>query len=338
MNSRDSLVRAVGVALVVTLAVVGLAVAVDLASDKTSTSAPPTPTPTPSPTSSPPTQAPASGEASVEQARLRALARVAERKAPSLRKQARASTLAPTPFSVNLAVFNILGSNHTSPGSDADEFASGRIRADWAADVVRTRSLEVVGFSELQGEQLDAFLRNMGGSYAMWPGRALGNSGIQASVAWSTSRFTAVDKDSFTIPFVGQTRKMPVVRLKESGTGRQFYVINVHNAPEDRQAERDAAMRTEIAVVKELRKTGLPVFFIGDLNEKENALCKITAQTDLQAAGPSGNIDGCDPWRGMRLDWIFGARATFTGYVQDRSPLVRRVTDHAVVVARAKVT
>lgn len=318
-----------------TLTIVGVAAAVDLASDQKPTATSPTPTPTPAPTTS---SDPRAISADFEDARLRALARLAEKNAPKVRKKAPARTQAPTPFALNVGVFNILGSNHTAPGGDADGFASGRIRADWAADIVRARRLEVVGFSELQGDQHDAFLRNTGGTYTMWPGHALGNSGIQASVAWSTSRFTAVDKDYFAIPFVGQQRLMPVVRLKESATGRQFYVINVHNAPEGRQAERDAAMRIEIGVINDLRKTGLPVFFVGDLNEKENALCKITAQTDLQAAGPSGNIDGCDPWRGMRLDWIFGARARFTGYVQDRSPLVRRTTDHAVVVARATVS
>jgi endonuclease/exonuclease/phosphatase family metal-dependent hydrolase len=131
---------------------------------------------------------------------------------------------------------------------------------------------------------------------------------------------------------------MPVVRLRELATGREFWAINAHNAPNSRQRERDAAMLIEIEKVKELRAQGHPVFFFGDLNEKENALCKVTTQTVLVAASPTGNLTGCTGFRGMRLDWLFGSNVTFGGYSQARSPIIAKITDHAVVHARATVS
>ena len=269
---------------------------------------------------------------------ISALARHAERQARvDLRQLKKAARLAKTPFSFTYSTFNILGSNHTAPGADADSFAPGRLRAEWAAQIAAGHGMDVIGFSEIQPDQLDAFVRTTGGTFDTWPGDTYGYYSVPASLAWNTQRFTATAKDVITIPFVGQQRQMPVVRLKEKVTGREFWVINVHNAPQDRQRERDAAMAIELAKIKELEKTGLPVFFGGDLNEKANAVCKVTSQTSLVAASPMGNYEGCGGWSGMRIDWIFGSKVTFSGYVQDRSALVGRVTDHAVIVAKATV-
>jgi endonuclease/exonuclease/phosphatase family metal-dependent hydrolase len=282
--------------------------------------------------------------ANLRAAKAAAVARTAQRlaaKQARLKAQAQQAALAraTAPFAFNLASFNILGSNHTRPGAEASHYAPGRIRTEWAADVVRTRSLDIVGFSEIQRDQLTAFMRTTGNAYDAWPGTALGGMGIPASVMWRKDRFTAVSKSSITIPFVGQRRPMPVVRLKDRQTGREFYVINAHNSPNSRQAERDAAMRIEIAKIKELRsQQKVPVFFFGDLNEKENALCKVTTQTDLVAASPTGNLTGCTGFRGMRLDWLFGSNVNFSGYTQDRGALVKKITDHAVVYARATVS
>lgn len=256
-----------------------------------------------------------------------------------LRQAAARKARLATPFSFTYSTFNILGSNHTAPGSDADEYAPGRIRTEWAVDAINAHRVDIVGFSEIQRDQLTRFLATTRGSYDVWPGEALGGGGVPTTLAWRKDRFTAVTKTSITIPFVGQQRPQPVVRLREKATGREFWVINAHNSPNDMQAERDAAMRIEIAKIKELRTTTkLPVFFGGDLNEKANALCKVTSQTDLVAASPSGNWDSCTGWSGMRIDWIFGSNVTFSGYVADRSPLITRITDHAMIVARATVS
>lgn len=267
------------------------------------------------------------------------LAAAAQRKARAQALLQKRAARANTPFSLTLASFNVLGSNHTRPGADADHFAPGRVRIEWANEVVHDLGFDIVGFSEIQGDQLSAFTRLNTGKYAVWPGTALGYPGIPTSMAWRTDRFSAVETSYITIPFMNQKRHMPVVRLRELATGREFYAINAHNAPQGRQAERNAAMRIEIAEINRLRtQARVPVFFFGDLNEKENALCKVTTQTDLVAASPTGNLTGCTGFRGMRLDWLFGSDVTFERYTQDRSPIVSKITDHAVVHARATVS
>lgn len=255
-----------------------------------------------------------------------------------LREERVTQRLLKTPFSLTYATFNILGSNHTAPGADADHFAPGRLRAEWAAQVASGWGMDIIGFSEIQSDQLDAFLSTTGGNYSVWPGSALGGGGVPTSIVWDNERFTLMDTDYVTIPFVGQQRPQPIVRLKEMATGREFFVFNAHNAPQDRQTERNIAMSLEIAKIKELRATGLPVIFGGDLNEKSTAVCKVTTQTDLAAASPMGNYEGCGGWSGMRIDWIFGSpQIDFSGYTQDRSALVSRITDHAVIVAKATI-
>ncbi len=242
-------------------------------------------------------------------------------------------------FAFNLASFNVLGSNHTQPGADASGYAPGRVRIQWAAETIRDDALDIVGLSEIQRDQYTALMQNIGGNYASYPGTSLGFPGIPTNVIWRKDKFTELDANYITIPFVGQQRYMPVVHLRDNGTGRDFYIINGHNAPNGRQAERDAALKIEISKINELRTTyQVPVFFFGDLNEKVNALCTVTSQTDLWAASPTGNIRNCTGFTGMRLDWLFGSNTTFSGYHQDRSALVKKTTDHAVVYARATVS
>lgn len=110
--------------------------------------------------------------------------------------------------------------------------------------------------------------------------------------------------------------------------------MNVHNAPQGRQAERDAALAKELPVVNSFRKeSGLPVFLVGDFNEKATLFCKVTSRTDLVAANGGSNGGSCSPPGGrLRVDWIFGSPdATMTGYRDEQGADVRRVTDHAML-------
>lgn len=262
-------------------------------------------------------------------ARTRTVSRAAQAPAP-----ARSSEPTTAPYSFQLSAFNILGSNHTRPGGSAKGYAPGRIRAEWAARLVTSRGLDIVGWSEIQSDQYAAVMRSTGGAFEGWPGYELGSKGIPASLMWRTSMFEAVWKGEVTIPFMGQQRPMPVVQLRERTTGREFFVMNVHNAPQGRQAERDAALDRELSVVNSLRKeSGLPVFLVGDFNEKATLFCKVTGRTDLRAANGGSNNGSCSPPSGrLRVDWIFGSPdATMTGYRDEQGADVRRVTDHAML-------
>jgi endonuclease/exonuclease/phosphatase family metal-dependent hydrolase len=245
------------------------------------------------------------------------------------------------PYSFTITTFNILGSNHTDPGGDARGFAPGRLRTEWAADLLASYGSSVVGFQEIQADQLAAFDSATGGAYDAWPGTSMGGLGIPQNVVWRTSVWQATWRGSITIPFMGGTRPQPIVRLQHQATGREIYVLNIHNSPKDaqgREPERDTAMQIEVAAINELRRDGVPVFIMGDFNEHAEAFCTITGGTDLLAASGGSNDAACHPPAVMRVDWLFGSSdVAFSGFRMDRGAQVRRITDHTVLTSDVSV-
>ncbi len=245
------------------------------------------------------------------------------------------------PFTFRITTFNVLGTQHTAPGGASQDFAPGRIRADWAADLVAAYGSGIVGLQELQADQLDALQRATAGRFAFYPALELGPKGTPQSLMWDTTAWTMTWKGSITIPFMDTQRPQPVVRLQNIATGREIYVMNVHNSPRDakgREWERDRATKIEIAAVKQLRKDNLPVFLTGDFNEHAEAFCTFTKKTDLRAANGGSNNGTCKPPTPMRVDWIFGSSdVTFSAFLMDTGAQVRRITDHAVLSATVTV-
>ena len=262
------------------------------------------------------------------------LAQVEEETQPSTREGGATEG----PFSFGLASFNILGSNHTKPGADKDNFAPGTVRTEWAVNYLSDMPNDIIGFSEIQRDQLATFMRATGNTYDAWPADNLGGGGVPQTMVWRKSMFTAVEKRSVTIPFMDQQRPQPYVRLRHNETGREFWVMNVHNAPRDQEASRDRAQALEIAIIQELRQSGLPVLFIGDMNDKAEIFCVVTGQTDLYTPLGGTNDGSCRPPRDMRVDWIFGSSdVQFANYRDDKSATVRRITDHAVLLTNVTV-
>jgi endonuclease/exonuclease/phosphatase family metal-dependent hydrolase len=86
---------------------------------------------------------------------------------------------------------------------------------------------------------------------------------------------------------------------------------------------------------------GKPVFLVGDFNERERAFCEVTGKLGMVAPrGGSHQGGDCNPPSGkVRIDWIFGTKdVEFSGYREDRSPLVKLITDHAVLRAKVRVS
>ncbi|MDP2775627.1 MAG: endonuclease/exonuclease/phosphatase family protein [Nocardioides sp.] len=246
------------------------------------------------------------------------------------------------PYSFVLTTFNILGSQHSAPGGPAAHFAPGRIRTEWAAPLIASYGSSVVGLQEIQRDQLSALDRALGGAWEFWPGAALGGQGVPQSLMWKSSVWSPTFKGSITVPFMGKTRPQPVVRLQHAETGREIYVLNVHNSPRDaqgREDERDKAMAIEAQAIRELRKDGIPVFLVGDLNEKEEAFCYFSANAGMiSASGGSYSAGSCRAPRPIRVDWIFGTPdISFSGFRLDTGPEVRRITDHAVLTTTVSV-
>jgi endonuclease/exonuclease/phosphatase family metal-dependent hydrolase len=240
----------------------------------------------------------------------------------------------PTRFT--LMTFNVLGSSHTRPGADAAEYAPGRLRTEWAAGFVQGHGADIVGFQEMEAEQYDAFMAATGNQFEAYPGRSLPGRAVMSTLAWRSSAWRAVERTTLTVPFMRWRQQVPLVLLENRSTGRQVWVLNVHNAPRSWQAQRDQATATEIAVIRQLRRGGYPVLFIGDMNERNPILCRVTRRTDLYSAAGGGfqGAGRCDPPRVAKIDFLFASpEARFSSFVVDRSPLVRQSTDHAVLHA-----
>lgn len=244
------------------------------------------------------------------------------------------------PLDFDVVSFNILGSNHSEPRKDAGAFSPARVRGEWALDHLADVGADIVGFQEIQRDQLGWFLRGAGDVYDVWPGTEV-SGGLQTTVAWRQDTWTMTAHDTVRIPFITQTRAMALVRLQHRESGRSVWVMNVHNAPQDYQAQRNRAVELEIQRLEEVVGQGSPVLLIGDFNERGRAFCEVVRRLDM-VSPRGGSDDGrtCrPPSQGkVRVDWIFGTKdATYSRYREDRSPLVKRITDHAVLRTRVTV-
>ncbi len=242
-----------------------------------------------------------------------------------------------------ISSFNVLGSSHTRGG--ARHKASGVARMAGVTELLSRHDVDVVGFQELQGDQLHAFLRRTGGRYQVFPGTALQRRDSENSLAWRTDVFSLVRSTTVRIPyFDGHRRAMPVVLLQDRASGVQSWFANFHNPADTRryhhqQRWRSAATAIEVALANEKHATGVPLFITGDMNERAEYFCRLTAGAPMVAAhGGSNGAGGCQAGRPRAVDWIFGSTGVrFSDYTEDRSPLVGRTTDHPVISSRVTV-
>lgn len=243
---------------------------------------------------------------------------------------------------VVISSFNLLGSSHTTASGKHPDMASGPARMKGAVELLKKHQVEIVGFQEMEGNQLDTFKKLAGDKYGIYPGRQEGKLGMANSLAWDKSKWDLVKADTVKIPyFNGHERPMPVVRLRNKETGQEAYFTNFHNPADtarfhQQEKHRDEATRREVALVNKLRKhTGLPVFVTGDMNEGNEYFDRMTkgAPTMHASSSPSGKA----PKR-PGIDWVFGSSdVKFTRHVRDRGALVQRTTDHPMIIANARI-
>jgi endonuclease/exonuclease/phosphatase family metal-dependent hydrolase len=245
------------------------------------------------------------------------------------------------PVQFVISTFNVLGSSHTTGQGG---MASGPTRIRQTANLLAHHGVDVVGLQELQGDQYRELQRVAGGTYDFWPGTAAGPLGIENSLGWRASQWTAVQRHTVSIPyFDGNRRPMPYVLLRHNASGRHAWFANFHNpATNPKRGNNDRwramAMNTEIDLVNRLHDdTGYPVFVTGDMNEREQYFCAMTGRAPMVAANGGSNAGSCNPPSyPMPVDWIFGSDlATFSNYYRDESRYVRSTSDHPMVLARA---
>lgn len=264
---------------------------------------------------------------------LRLKAQAAAQKAAEKRKReaARRKKLRGKPFSFQIASFNVLGSHHTA---GSDRWASGVTRAGWTVDIMNGHGTDVIGTQELQSDQL-AVLQSRTG-WAAYPGRELGADEVDNSILWDDERFELVSTDTVDIPFYGHQRPQPIVRLRNRLTQGEFYVTNWHppsGQDAKNTAERQAAWAIQLDTVDRLKKTGLPVFVTGDMNDRGAYYCAVTPA--LVSSYPP---IPCQSDRTPPVDWIMGAGGVgFSDYDDDRSDLVGRTSDHFYISVTASI-
>jgi hypothetical protein len=252
----------------------------------------------------------------------------------------------PASLDFTISTFNMLGASHTESGGTHARYAPGEARARWAAELLATHGVDVVGFQEFQQPQLSAFLRDTGSQWDVYPGNQLGARGTENSIGWRKDTWELVHAGTVQIPyFDGHERPMPVVRLRNLQTGLEATFANFHNPASvsrfgNQQHWRDVATSKEIALANSIKaSTDLPLFVTGDMNERAEYFCRFTAGTGMIAARGGSNENGsCQPDRPRAVDWIFGTRDVhFSGYTEDRSALVQRTTDHPVVFSNVHI-
>lgn len=244
------------------------------------------------------------------------------------------------PFRV--ANFNVLGYSHTAPGgSRYGKYADGVTRMTWTYDLLNRYRISVVGFQELQTKQLRRFRTLAKSSWGVYPADQLDGMAMNNSIAWRTDTWQLLEARTTPIPyFRGRLVQMPYLLMRHVPTGRLAWFANFHNPANpsdlpDQQRWRDEATRRQVALANRLRQSGIPVVFTGDFNERGKYFCRLTLGAPMQSAsGGSYNSTECLPPADMIVDWIFGTLDyEFTNYAARRGYLVRRASDHALVIA-----
>jgi hypothetical protein len=239
-----------------------------------------------------------------------------------------------------LATFNVLGHSHTTPGGNKAAWPSSAVRMRGAIELLDRYAVEVVGLQEFEPPQRRALLILAGNRYAVYsPGGDTANS-----IAWRRDRWALVSADSFPIPYHGgRARQMPIVRLRHLGTGQDSIFVNVHNPADTARFPSNArfraeSLRRETAMSRSLSsRYDLPIFFVGDFNDRTRAFCQLTSGGVLTAAAGGSNSNRCIVPSYKGIDWIFGSQQVrWAGHSAVRRSTVRRISDHPLVVARVE--
>ena len=251
-----------------------------------------------------------------------------------------------TTVDVVFSSFNVLGTSHTRPGGDRPGYAPGAVRARWAAQLIAQHDVDIAGLQELQDDQMRTIMSALPG-FDIFPGPSMTWREAENSIIWRSDEWEAVQTSTIAIPyFRGSIRHMPYVRLRNLETGTDVWVANFHNPANTRRFGNNSrwraeATRRQIRLANLLRdETGLPVVFTGDFNERELFYCRLAGSTALEASsGGTAERGRCAPPPRPGIDWVLGTpELEWLASVTDRGPLVRRTTDHPMVVAKAQLS
>jgi hypothetical protein len=245
-----------------------------------------------------------------------------------------------------IASFNVLGAVHTDTGQRPG-WAKSSQRMAWAVRLIDQNQLQVVGFQEFEATQYDRFKQLTGTRFGVYPGVKLGRrASVQNSIAWRRDTWRLVEAHTIRVPYFHGTRlQMPYVLLQNLATGENVWFYNSHN-PADTHGRagkwRREGYRIEAALVARLRAAdpSTAVVVTGDKNAREPYFCYMAQHSILHSAnGGSWSNDRCtQPPAPLAIDWVLGTSdVRFDSYIAFRDDLVRKTTDHPIVMANATI-
>lgn len=227
---------------------------------------------------------------------------------------------------ITIGTFNVLGASHTDGGGKTHPgFGSSASRLPKAIDSLRKAGVEVAGMQEFQASQQRDF-KSKAREFDMF-------APSDNAVVWKRDTFKLVEKRTLKVPyFGGKPKEMPVVMLEHRQTGQRAWFINIHNPTTNKRqpgndGHRAEALRRERALMQQLQASGLPVYLVGDFNDRAKARESITSVPGATASAPRSERD--------RIDWIFG-----TGpqrFTDHRVIEQRGISDHPLVVAKSQL-
>ncbi len=227
----------------------------------------------------------------------------------------------------NVASFNVLGSSHTAPGGNKADKASGVSRMRGAVAAMKKNNVDIAGMQEFQPDQQAAFKR-LAPNFGVVGDR-------DNAIVYNKKKFRLVEKRLFSIPyFGGQKRQMPIAKLEDKATGKQMWVVNIHNPADTKSSPHNAANRAkaikiEQDLMRKLQATGLPVIMTGDFNER-NSVDNSMDRVGMDSAAPNKARS--------EIDYIFGSSGVnFSNYAADRGPMANGSSDHPLIVSTATI-
>lgn len=242
------------------------------------------------------------------------------------------------PFDVHIGTFNVLGSQHSTPGGDKSRYPPASVRTAGAAGLIAKHGVHVIGTQELQDDQLRDLQSRTG--FAAYPGLSWGAVETDNSILYDPNLYEFVSGSKFTVTFVGRPRPQPILRLRDRATGREFYVVNTHPSPGGGRAlaERRRGQATVVSIVNQLKASGLPVFVTGDMNDRQEFFCHVVGPAQLTAPNGGSTAGGCrPPPMPIPVDWVVGSGVSWSNYWRDVTSTERRISDHIFVSALAHV-
>lgn len=197
---------------------------------------------------------------------------------------------------MRVASFNIYYANAKKGCCSTAYSRDWPMRLGRSASVIKSNHFDVVGLQEVRQEQWAAIQQNkyLGGQYDIFPTR-YSSYAAQNPIIWRKDRFSLVEGK--VIPgYTVLGRYSPVanvqVKLRNSQTGQEFYLINMHEPVHAGNAERRTiSAKNRWEYVNNLSREGLPIFLTGDFNSSYSIVTDASRNTTWQ--GKKANLPYC---------------------------------------------